>query len=89
LVYYLSWQHWGLNSGLGLPRQALYHWTHSHNPFWFSYFSASISNFWLGPASDCNPPKIATQVAGITDMSHQVQPAYFSLINKNERKQQD
>jgi hypothetical protein len=51
-----------------LVKQALYHLSHTPRPFCFSLF------FKIGPASDCDPPTFASQVAGIIDVSYHAQP---------------
>jgi hypothetical protein len=41
-------RYWGLNSGLSLVRQALYHLNHNPMSFCIRYFSNRVSNLYLG-----------------------------------------
>jgi hypothetical protein len=53
-----------------LERQVLYHCSHAHGPFCFSYFSGRVSNFLPRTDLDYDPFTYVSQVVGITGMHH-------------------
>jgi hypothetical protein len=58
--------YWGLNSGLALTTQALYHLSHTSALFCFSYFLDRVLRFCPWLASDHSPPTYTSHLSRTT-----------------------
>jgi hypothetical protein len=67
-IYFILWWYWGLNHGLVLCRQALYHLCHSPSPFCFNYFPVSFRVFAWGWSWVAGTLLYTSWVAGMAGM---------------------